>query len=303
MARSESQAHVGSAPLLLLFIVTLVMGCASTRGVSAGARSGELDQLRGGIERLTTSAELARQEGEAIRVALAELIREQAAEAARQSVMLAQRLDTLSTTLAGLAARVEALATRLDRVAAGSELEALTNALAVLTARLDEIDARIVARESPPGVGEAAPGVSLRPFAPTEPTISAGPPTDLRPGTEATPRDLYQAAYLDFSRGNYALAIGGFREFVRRHPDDEVADNAQYWIGEAYLSPNCDTVSFLSFVGAASVHSRDGSTPSLPIVAKSIRPVSSRPLATWNARSAASVLGPATPSIGPGSYP
>ena len=62
------------------------------------------------------------------------------------------------------------------------------------------------------------------------------PPTDPRPATESTSRDLYQAAYLDFSRGNFALAIGGFREFVRRHPHDDAADNAQYWIGEAYLS-------------------------------------------------------------------
>jgi tol-pal system protein YbgF len=84
---------------------------------------------------------------------------------------------------------------------------------------------------------EATPGVSS--MAPGAATISgsrAMPFADPRPGTESTPRDLYQAAYLDFSRGNYALAIGGFREFVRRHPDDEVADNAQYWIGEAYLS-------------------------------------------------------------------
>jgi TolA-binding protein len=217
------------------------MGCASTRDVSARAGSGTLDELRGEIERLTTNVELARQHQETIRIELAGLISEQAAEGTRQSATLAQRLEMLSTTQSGLAVQLEALATSLDRAAVRSELEALTTALAALTARVDEVNARIVAGESPPGVSAEAPGVSVMPAAPAEPAATSSasralPPMDPRPGTESTPRDLYQAAYLDFSRGNYALAIGGFREFVRRHPDDEVADNAQYWIGEAYLS-------------------------------------------------------------------
>ena len=32
------------------------------------------------------------------------------------------------------------------------------------------------------------------------------------------------------------VAIAGFREFLRRYSDHELANNAQYWIGEAYLS-------------------------------------------------------------------
>jgi tol-pal system protein YbgF len=32
------------------------------------------------------------------------------------------------------------------------------------------------------------------------------------------------------------LAVAGFREFLRRYPDHELADNAQYWIGEAHFS-------------------------------------------------------------------
>ena len=50
------------------------------------------------------------------------------------------------------------------------------------------------------------------------------------------PQDIYQAAYIDFSKGSYSLAIAGFREFLRRYPDHELAGSAQYWIGEAYLS-------------------------------------------------------------------
>jgi tol-pal system protein YbgF len=50
------------------------------------------------------------------------------------------------------------------------------------------------------------------------------------------PQDVYQAAYIDFSKGSYPLAIAGFREFLRRYPDHQLAGNAQYWIGESHFS-------------------------------------------------------------------
>jgi tol-pal system protein YbgF len=50
------------------------------------------------------------------------------------------------------------------------------------------------------------------------------------------PSDVYQQAYLDFSKGNYILAMAGFSEFLRLDPTSDLADNAQFWIGEAYYS-------------------------------------------------------------------
>lgn len=46
------------------------------------------------------------------------------------------------------------------------------------------------------------------------------------------PRDLYQQAYSDFARKNYDLSIQGFMEYLRLYRDTDLADNAQYWIGE-----------------------------------------------------------------------
>jgi TolA-binding protein len=65
------------------------------------------------------------------------------------------------------------------------------------------------------------------------PPVTAG----ARPSTNALqPQDIYQAAYIDFSKGSYALAMAGFREFLRRFPDHTLAGNAQYWIGESHFS-------------------------------------------------------------------
>ena len=58
-----------------------------------------------------------------------------------------------------------------------------------------------------------------------------------RPSTNALqPQDIYQASYIDFSKGSYALAMAGFAEFIRRFPDHALAGNAQYWIGESHFS-------------------------------------------------------------------
>ena len=50
------------------------------------------------------------------------------------------------------------------------------------------------------------------------------------------PMEVYQAAYRDYQRGNYDLALAGFRDFLARYPDSELAANAEYWIGESLYS-------------------------------------------------------------------
>jgi TolA-binding protein len=95
----------------------------------------------------------------------------------------------------------------------------------------------------PPGVPAPPVGVGPPPIAsaPGTPAPSTVPPT--RPAPPAgrsvaalSAEDSYQAAYLDFSRGRYELAMSGFRDFLRRHPDSPLADSAQYGIGESYYS-------------------------------------------------------------------
>jgi len=48
------------------------------------------------------------------------------------------------------------------------------------------------------------------------------------------PETLYQTAYSDYLRGNYDLALLGFRQYLESFPETDLADNASYWIGECY---------------------------------------------------------------------
>ncbi len=70
---------------------------------------------------------------------------------------------------------------------------------------------------------------------------SAGSPEGAAADDDVKPspggiEDTYNAAYADFSKGSYSLAIAGFQDFLKRYPQSELADNAQYWIGESHFS-------------------------------------------------------------------
>lgn len=54
------------------------------------------------------------------------------------------------------------------------------------------------------------------------------------PAITSSPEALYRSAYEDYMRGNYDLAVQGFRDYLKRWGSTELADNALYWIGECY---------------------------------------------------------------------
>jgi tol-pal system protein YbgF len=55
---------------------------------------------------------------------------------------------------------------------------------------------------------------------------------------ELNPQQLYDAAYLDITKGSYDLAISSFSEYLKYFPDTQLSDNAQYWIAECYYAKN-----------------------------------------------------------------
>ncbi|HEU4344308.1 MAG TPA: tol-pal system protein YbgF [Candidatus Binatia bacterium] len=53
--------------------------------------------------------------------------------------------------------------------------------------------------------------------------------------SDAIKRD-YGAATRALEQKDYKLAIGRFRDFLKKHPKSRLANNAQYWIGESYFA-------------------------------------------------------------------
>jgi len=64
-------------------------------------------------------------------------------------------------------------------------------------------------------------------------------PTNIRPNEAPLTQDpssIYYAAYSDYIKENFDLAIEGFRQFIRQFPQSGLADNSLYWIGECYYA-------------------------------------------------------------------
>ena len=183
---------------LLVAVAPLAGGCADS---ATDALHQDVSQLRQDLNALTLSVHRGRGDTEAVLGQLDRRTREANAESSRQIAALSTRVDTLSAEMTRVSARLDELSQRI---------EALRRELASRPA------------PAPPSAGPtpAAPGAA------GVPRSSGGP----------TPEQAYQAAYLDFSKGNYPLAVAGFREFVRRYPDAALADQAQYWVGESLFS-------------------------------------------------------------------
>src|SRR5262245_28726123 len=258
-------------PLGLVLTIFALGGCL-TATPARGPSGNELQQLQATVEALEERQTKGREQQDAVAKRLDRLEVERATtaretqEVAGRLAAVTTELYTVTTELATLrreteqqAARAEqnlaATAGRVDTV--NGELQAISERLAAVTGQLQELTARLAAAapgERPPlpaptAAGSApeagtpaatppapgpSPGAAPIPLPAPAPTQSGEPAPDTR-AAAVDPQGLYNAGYTDYGRGNYALAIGAFREFIRRYPGDEMAGNAQYWIAESYL--------------------------------------------------------------------
>ena len=200
--------------ILLLALLLIASGCASSVEVTGEATKQDVFQLRADLAQAQQNAQRARAELDTLTAQLERRVREQQSDGERQTTTLMQRMEGLSSTLATLSARVDELAAQLE--AAGRQPGGAAPPVRPAPA--------------PPNAAPAPPSPAPLAAPPAVPAAVAPPATGA-----LQPQDIYQAAYIDFSRGNYSLAIAGFREFLRRYPAHDLAGNAQYWLGEGYL--------------------------------------------------------------------
>jgi tol-pal system protein YbgF len=111
--------------------------------------------------------------------------------------------------------------------------EALQTALREFGERVAELEQRL--QQPAPAPAAAAPAIPAPDPGPGA-GVAPGPVTAPPAAPAPPPRELYSQAYADYARGNYDLAIQEYREYLRSYPNTDLADNAQYWIGECYFS-------------------------------------------------------------------
>ena len=141
---------------------------------------------------------------------------------------IADQTQTLLKSNATLVAKVDQIEDKIQNAQGATEqtnyrLDRMTQQLTQTQHDVDELkSAAARAAAGPPSASPAPSGseVTVQPVtAPSE-----------------DPMQTYQAAYRDYQRGNYDLAVAGFRDFAAKNPNSELSGNAAYWIGESLYS-------------------------------------------------------------------
>jgi tol-pal system protein YbgF len=193
----------------------------------------------------------------ALFLALSTAAPEAAANKEHQQMMadiriLQQQNQMLQAQLAALTDVLKTVAGRLDEQSASGRkgfadqktlVDTLAGDLRVVREKVDETNVRLTslsqevdairtaqasapASAAPAGLaaGTDAPGVQPPPQAP--------PPAQGAFG--ASPTRAFETARGDYYAANWTLAIQGFESYIKTFPKSDMADDAQYYIGECY---------------------------------------------------------------------
>jgi len=117
--------------------------------------------------------------------------------------------------------RVKDLEARVAKL--GDVLKAQEEALRARDGELKQL------RDSLQQAQSAAAAAAAAAASANEPVVA-----DSSAGETPLVKKEYEFAFQALEKRDYRLAIARFREFLKKHPKSNLADNAQYWIGESY---------------------------------------------------------------------
>jgi tol-pal system protein YbgF len=141
-----------------------------------------------------------------------------------ERVMANQSLLEVSNQLEALRADVRAMHNDVDQLSNALEAgrKQQRDMYVDLDQRMKNLESRGGASAGASAAAGAAPAV-----APAANSVDAS-------SANADDKASYQAAFNLLKDGQYDRAIPAFQKFLTAFPDSSLADNAQYWLGEAY---------------------------------------------------------------------
>jgi tol-pal system protein YbgF len=110
-------------------------------------------------------------------------------------------------------------------VAGRAGFGAVTVSPGVVPGQRDDIDQLLTGQPgaAPAGTPEAAGGTR----------VAAAPLPAAAPEQDVVPKQIYETAYGYLLQRDYGAAEAAFEDFLQRFPNDPLAGNAQYWLGES----------------------------------------------------------------------
>ena len=197
-----------------------------------GAVSKEMIQLQQSVDQLTQAQQSLRSAVDADNATLRTLI-QQATDSVNQlhgqmslvekTVQEVQantgaRIDTMTTQTQGLSDNVQDIQARVGK---------LSQQMNDVQGLLQSIDGKISGGAAPPSTASVGPGGA--PGATGDDTAGGGNAGGPAPISADT---LYQNALRDFTGGKYDLARQEFSDYMTNFPTNDLASNAQFYLGE-----------------------------------------------------------------------
>ena len=149
----------------------------------------------------------------------------------REEIALQEDIDSLRVHIKGLEALVrgqmdELLSMRADM---GQRVSGLESRLRILATRITESDRQFSA------LVRRLESIQVQLSAPVSPDTSVAQSRSFDPG------ELYDLALRDYQRGSYDVAVRQFAQYIEYFPDSDLADDAQYYIGDCYYTQSLYT--------------------------------------------------------------
>jgi tol-pal system protein YbgF len=161
-----------------------------------------------------------------------------------QQQQLAQMIGGLADTLKNVTARIDDQTSANRKAFADQKLlvDGIAEGVRILREKSDDTNVRLSSmtqeleslRQGIAAIPTTAPsaGVAI----PGDPTAATPPSTDKQPPANVSPQKAYDAAFNDYTGGQYDLAIEGFNFYLKTFPKTDRADDAQLNIGNSYYA-------------------------------------------------------------------
>jgi tol-pal system protein YbgF len=195
--------------------------------------------------------------------------------------MLQEQAQQLAITLATLNDSLKAINARMDKSDESTRkgladqrlvVENMGGDLRVIRERTDETNVRIntLSQEMDAlrtsiaqiqcGPATTAP---VDPLAPDAGTTTGAPAATPAPPSSVglSPTRMYETAFADYAAGQWSLAISGFEAFLKTFPKSEMADEAEYYIGETHYASGKYPEAVAAFNAVIQNYPASNSTP------------------------------------------
>ncbi len=207
---------------LITAVATLALLCPAPR---AHAASKEMIQLQQQVQTLQDMLQSLQQSNESKLAVMQHLIEQTADSVNRMSQTMNTLQQAVQTQNEGNGNKVDQLSGQMQGL--NDSVDEVKSRLGRLDSTLKAIQAQLQNVNTQPGVGggqNGAPGPQLPggTDAGAAPAQPAAPPVD----------QLYQGGLRDYNGAKYDVAAGEFSDVLKYYPQDNLAGNAQFYLGE-----------------------------------------------------------------------